>query len=84
MTSTVQKQQPAATDPHEYLIAQLLMRWVLRRKDVLGIRYVTSKFDKATNELSINVILPTRTTNKSDWFCEGGRLAPNRRRSIHD
>jgi hypothetical protein len=72
MASTVQKRQPAATDAPEYLIPQLLMRWVLKRKDVLGIRYFTSKFDKATNsnDLSINVVLPTRTTNKSDGFCD--------------
>ena len=72
MASTVQKRQPAPADPPEYLIPQLLMRWVLKRKDVLGIRYFTSKFDRATNsnDLSINVVLPTRTTNKSDGFCD--------------
>jgi len=72
MASTVQKLQPAPTDPPEYLIPQLLMRWVLKQKDMLGIRYFTSKFDKATNsnDLSINVVLPTRTMNKSDGFCE--------------
>jgi hypothetical protein len=72
MATTVQKRQPAATDPPEYLIPQLLMRWVLQQKDMVGIRYFTSKFDKATNsnDLSINVVLPTRTTNKSDGFCD--------------
>jgi hypothetical protein len=67
MASTVQKLQPAPTDPPEYLIPQLLMRWVLKQKDMLGIRYFTSKFDR---DLSINVVLPTRTTNKSDGFCD--------------
>jgi hypothetical protein len=72
MASTAQKLQPAPTDPPEYLIPQFLMRWALKQKDVLGIRYFTSKFDRATNsnDLSINVVLPTRTTNKSHGFCD--------------
>ena len=45
---------------------------VLKQKDTLGIRYFTSKFDQATNsnDLSINVVMPTRPTNKSEGFCE--------------
>jgi hypothetical protein len=72
MASTVQKLEPAPTDPPEYLIPQLLMRWVLKQKDALGIRYFTSKFDHATNsnDLSINVVIPTRMTNQSEGFCD--------------
>ncbi len=72
MAITIQKRQPAPDDPPEYLIPQLLMRWVLKRKDLVGIRYFTSKFDHAnnSNDMSINVVLPTRTTNKSDGFCD--------------
>lgn len=72
MAITVQKAHPAPADPPEYIIPQLFMRWSLGRKDVLGVRYFTSKFDKATNsnDLSINVVLPTRTTNKSNGFCD--------------
>jgi hypothetical protein len=72
MAITVQKSQPAPPDPPEYIIPQLFMRWSLKRKNVLGIRYFTSKFDKATNsnDLSINVVLPTRTENKSNGFCD--------------
>jgi hypothetical protein len=72
MAITVQKLQPAPADPAEYIIPQLLMRWAVKQNDVLGIRYFTSKFDKATNsnDLSINVVLPTRTMNKSDGFCD--------------
>lgn len=72
MASTVQKLQPAPDEPPEYVIPQFLMRWVLKRKDLLGIRYFTSKFDRATNsnDVSINVVLPARTTNKPDGFCD--------------
>jgi hypothetical protein len=72
MAITVQKLQPAPQEPPEYVIPQFLMRWVLKRKDLLGIRYFTSKFDRSTNssDLSINVVLPTRTENKSDGFCD--------------
>lgn len=72
MAITVQKLQPAPDDPPEYLIPQLLMRWVLKQKDLVGIRYFTSKFDHAnnSNDMSINVVLPTRTTDKSDGFCD--------------
>jgi hypothetical protein len=72
MASTVQKLQPAPEEPPEYVIPQLLMRWVLKQKNLLGIRYFTSKYDEATNtnDVSINVVLPTRTTNKSEGFCD--------------
>jgi hypothetical protein len=72
MASTVQKLEPAPDEPAEYVIPQFLMRWVLKRRDLLGIRYFTSKFDRATNsnDVSINVVLPTRTMNKIDGFCD--------------
>jgi len=72
MAISVQKLQPAPTDPPEYVLPQLLMRWMLKQKDVLGIRYFTSKFDRTSNsnDLSINVVLPTRTTNKAEGFCD--------------
>jgi hypothetical protein len=72
MAISVQKLQPAQADPPEYLIPQLLMRWVLKQKNILGIRYFTSKFDRTTNsnDQSINVVLPTRTTNKAVGFCD--------------
>jgi hypothetical protein len=48
------------------------MRWALKQKDVLGIRYFTSKYDNEgnSNDMSINVVLPTRTTNKAHGFCD--------------
>ena len=72
MAISVQKLQPAPADPPEYLIPQLLMRWVLEQKNMLGIRYFTSKFDRTSNsnDLSINVVLPTRTTDKAYGFCD--------------
>lgn len=71
---TVQKHQSSSADPPEYLIPQLLMQWVLKRKNMLGVRYFTSKLEvdhrgRATIESSINVALPTRTT-KSEGFCD--------------
>jgi len=71
MASTVQKLQPVP-EPPEYVIPQLLMRWVLKQKNLLGVRYFTSKFDESTNsnDISINVVLPTRTTNKTEGFCD--------------
>lgn len=72
MAISVQKLQPAPDAPPEYLLSQLLTSWVLKREDMLGIRYFTSKFDKATNsnDLSINVVLPARTTEKTEGFCD--------------
>ena len=71
MGITVQKLEPAPADPPEYILPQLLMRWVLKQTNMLGIRYFTSKHDPATNtqDLSINVVLPTRTT-KAEGFCD--------------
>jgi hypothetical protein len=70
MAMTVQKLQPAPKHPPEYVIPQLLMRWVMKQKNLLGIRYFTSKFDPATNtqDLSINVVLPTRSVGKTSGF----------------
>jgi len=72
MAVTVQRLEPAPDDPPEYLLPQLLMRWVLKQKDLIGIRYFTTKFDRITNsnDLSINVVLPTRITNKHEGFCD--------------
>jgi hypothetical protein len=67
MSCTVQKLEPAPAQPPEYALSQLVMRWVLKRKNMLGIRYFTSKFDAATNsnDLSINVVLPARTAKQT-------------------
>lgn len=72
MASTVQKREPAPVDPAEYVVPQLLMQWTLKQRGALGVRYFTSKFDKASNsnDLSINVVLPTRTTGKNEGFCD--------------
>jgi len=71
MAITVEKLRPAPPHPPEYLIPQLLMQWVLKQKDLLGIRYFTTKRDQTnnSNDVSINVVLPTRTTKQASGFC---------------
>lgn len=72
MACTLPRNEPAPADPPEYLLPQLLTRWVLKRKDLVGIRYFTSKSDPATNtnDVSINVVLPVRTLGQPRGFCE--------------
>jgi hypothetical protein len=72
MAISVQKLQPPPQDPPEYVIPQLMMQWVLKQKNLLGVRYFTTKFDTTTNsnDLSINLVLPTRTQGKTEGFCD--------------
>jgi hypothetical protein len=58
-------------DPPEYIVPQLLTRWLARKEDYLGIRYFTSKDDPSTNsnDWSINLVLPARS-NRPSGYCE--------------
>jgi RES domain-containing protein len=58
-------------NPPEYVVPQLLMRWVAHQEKFLGVRYFTSKDDPSTNsnDWSINLALPARTTRDAG-YCE--------------
>ena len=70
MACSVQRSTDAGA-PHEYIVSQLLARWVLDQH-WLGVRYFTTKRETSvsTNDLSINVVLPAQTTNKREGFCD--------------
>jgi hypothetical protein len=58
-------------NPPEYIVPQLLMQWVAKQDDLLGIRYFTTKDDSSTNsqDWAVNLALPSRTTRDSG-YCE--------------
>jgi len=72
MACSVQKSPNAAEDPPEYIVSQLVADWAIKQKRWLGVRYFTTKSDDAGNsqDLSINVVLPARTSNRTEGFCE--------------
>ena len=73
MACSVQKPADAtAADPAEYIVSQFVADWAIKQKGWLGIRYFTTKFDDSTNsnDASINVVLPARSTDRTEGFCE--------------
>lgn len=78
----IQKHDNAA-EPIEYLLPQFLMRWVEKR-GWFGIRYFTTRYtarnaeqtpvelDRSNNsaDVSINLVLPTRTAGKTQGYCD--------------
>jgi RES domain-containing protein len=70
--ATVRRVEPSPKHPPEYLVPQLLMLWVRRSEDFLGVRYFTSRDDPApwnTNDHPINLALPARTA-KQAGYCD--------------
>jgi hypothetical protein len=67
---SIRKLEPVPSPP-EYVVPQLMLQWVARQGDLLGIRYFTTKDDRSTNsqDWSINLALPSRTTREAG-YCE--------------
>lgn len=61
-------------DKHEYIIPQIIMKWVGKRNDVnyFGIAYSSSKIeDKDVSErpLFYNVVIPSRSISENQQYC---------------
>ena len=61
-------------DKHEYIIPQIIMKWVSERNDVnyFGIAYSSSKIeDKDISERSLfyNVVIPSRSISENQQYC---------------
>ena len=67
--TTLRKRTPASERPPEYVIPQLVMRWVRESDSYIGIRYFTSKSDRSTNsnDWPIDLALPARERNESGY-----------------
>jgi hypothetical protein len=65
---SIRKLKPVPSPP-EYVVPQLLMRWVAQQSDLLGIRYFRTKRDPSTNsqDWSVNLALPSRTTRDAGY-----------------
>ena len=58
-------------DPVEYLVPHLLMSWIRRSDEFLGVRYFTTRDEPNTNsqDWEINLAIPTRS-NRTHGFCQ--------------
>lgn len=65
------RKRAAVERPPEYVVPQLLMRWVAGREGLLGIRFFTSKQDPSTNsqDWAVNLALPARSV-KPSGYCD--------------